>query len=220
MQIFIVLGILLGLTIFGSSQWSRYGVSSTESIKISSDGYAGNLYMYNDYALQYIYQNYSTIINNPLNIYNNKIAYLRQNNFDINNLTQFYSKYINFKEYNKYKSSYFLYSKSNGSGSDIPQVYLITSFDSSDDFKVRNMFGSYNNFITAKDNPGDTNYWTNVIFGINNGIGNDPIILSTLPTGVVSNVIPFLKNNVFTNLQNNGYSVGKYFIIIPVFMNN
>ena len=63
MQIFLVLGIALFLTIFGSNQWTRYSkASGSETIQISSSNYAGNLYVYNDYSLQYLYKNYVNII--------------------------------------------------------------------------------------------------------------------------------------------------------------
>lgn len=220
MQIFLVLGISLFLTIFGSSQWTRYAkTTGTDSLKVSSLNYAGNLYMYNDFALQYLFKNYNTIINDPTNTFVNNIAYNKINNFDLSKLQTFYSNYIDFKQFNTYQSSYFLYS-ANPNDSSVPQLYLITTFDNTDDFKVRNMFGAYNNLLTTKDNPGDSVYWTNSIFGIYNGSTDNPILLSTLPKGVPATLIPILKNNIFPTLVRGGFNMQKYFIIVPVYMNN
>ena len=227
MQIFLVLGIALFLTIFGSNQWTRYSkASGSETIQISSSNYAGNLYMYNDYSLQYLYKNYVNIVNAPLNTFiningdkKNYIVYNKKNNFDVTVLNSFYNNYVDFKTYNNYKSTYFLY-KASESDSSVPQVYLLTTFDNTDDFKVRNMFGAYNNLLAQKDNPGDSVYWTNSVFGVYNGSSDNPVILSTLPKGAPEIVLPLLRNSIFPTLTNQGFNMQKYFMIIPIYMNN
>lgn len=220
MQIFLVLGMSLIMVIFGSNQWNKFGTSSSDSVKISASASASNYYMFNDFSIQYLYDNYDTIMNNPLNVYVNNVSYLTANDFDINKLSPYYSNYLDFKSFYTYKGTYFLYSKTNNSGGDVPQLYLLTTFDSNDDFKVRNMFGIYNNFLSSKTNPGEVNYWSSSIFGIYNGSNTDSTILSTLPNGVSSNMNNILKNSVFRTLTNANFKMGKYFMIIPVTINN
>lgn len=218
MQIILVLGIILSLTIFGSSQMKKYSMSPEDVTKSASYNYAGNLYMYNDFSLQYIYSDYSDIVNSP-NVFVNNIAYKTSNNFNINKLTPFYSKYINFKPQSNYNSTYFLYSKSNGQSADIPQIYIFTTFDNKNEFAAFNMFGAYNNLITAKDNPGDVAYWTTLIFGEYNGNAK-PTILSSIPSNTIGTINNTLTGQVFPALTKGGFKIQKYFIIIPVYMNN
>lgn len=222
MQTFVVLGLSLILTIFGSMEYQKYSNSNRADITdYNNDFYAGNLFIYNDLAISYLMVNYDKIYNGTLPADGN-ISYATSNNFDYNNTLKNYS-YFSYKPVFNYKSTYFLYTPaaSTTDQNPIPVLYLITSWDVSgpnltnrtNDQLSAAMLSSLSQSLSDKISNGNSTYWSIPIIGSQKNGGNIQIFmnLDTATKAKYSSFFSLMQYKLSSN-----YNVGQYFYLTPV----
>ena len=104
------MAVALAMSIFGYNEFNRYSYTSSGDIqKHVGDAAAGNLYLYNDNAVEYLLTNYSTFFDaSPVTV--NGVYYKPTNNFNNDTLKPYYQNRFTFNQRKiEYSSTYFLY---------------------------------------------------------------------------------------------------------------
>ena len=222
MQTFVVLGLSLILTIFGSMEFQKYSNSNRSDItEYNNDFYAGNLFIYNDLAISYLMVNYESFYNGTLPADGN-ISYATSNNFDYTTLKNY--SYFTYKPTFNYKSTYFLYTPAASTidQNPIPVLYLVTSWDVSgpnltnrtNDQLSAAMLSSLSQSLSDKISNGNSTYWTIPIIGSQQNGGNIQIYMN-LDSTTKQNYRSFFSLMLY-KLNSSGYKMGQYFYLTPV----
>lgn len=221
MQLFIIMALGVFLSFFGVSEFNKYSSTGKQDNIISqSEGYASNLYIYNDLAVQYLLQPENYVKNfNPDAVFTNYVNYSTSNNFNIQQLKNYYQSSYNFTPKYNFNSTFFLYSEPSTTGTNnIPLMYLLTTWDAPS-FDTVNMFSSFNKLLNSKKQSGDNTYWINGVYG--EYLNNKVTLYSMLPKNIApTTVSTTLQDKVFAQLTAKGFKFSQYFYLTPIYSNN
>lgn len=227
MQLFLIMAVALAMSIFGYNEFNRYSYTSSGDIqKHVGDAAAGNLYLYNDNAVEYLLTNYSTFFDaSPVTV--NGVYYKPTNNFNNDTLKPYYQNRFTFNQRKiEYSSTYFLYINSTESNP-IPVMYYLNTW-SQPNKEAISTFGGLNKLLTDRSQTGDNTYWVSGMFGsYSNGnvklYSKIPLTPSGNTTGNVAQQIDAATTKIQTvlNILNTqGFKLQEYFFLMPVYQSN
>lgn len=221
MQMFLVMGLGVFLSVFGASQYIKYSNTNTQEIRQNIALVdAGNVFIYNDLAVQYLLNNYIKF-NDPNLPITNSINYNPSYNFNYSNLESYNSTDYRFTTKFNYQSTYFLYKNTSVAGdSSIPTLYLLTTWNNADKVGMdsSSIFGGLNTLLNSNKNDGDKVFWTTAIFGLYKS--GKITIYSLLPQNLNPATVNQNTLGVINTLEQNGFKMGNYFYLSPVYMYN
>lgn len=217
MQLFMVLALGVFLTMFGTNEYIKYSNEGAQEYKTNMGAInASNIFIYSDLSYQYILNNYFVFFN-PDVAFTNSINYNKTNDFDINTLNNYYKNSYNYTPKYNYNSTYFMYKNNNGVSS-IPTIYLLITWNSTNQYDRNLTFTGLNKILNNKKNSGDATYWININFG--EYINNQAKLYSLTPQGVDVNKAQTNISNIINNLSSQGFVMGNNFYLAPVYMYN
>lgn len=225
MQSFLILALFAVIISFSAMQYSKYDPTSKQDFELEiSNNAAGNLVGYITSLNKYVLQNYSTLHVNTAN----NVGHLEQitliNTPQIRQYDQKNTNYIF-----DYRTVTFNYTLPNSSPSVLPYLFAITTWNNLSSsvkgnftkLSMYNVMGSANQLFSLNIYEGNGTFWTVPILvsqmncNITQYFNQVPISdtgLSTLST------FSTFFNNACTELQNSGFSLGKYVFMQPVYL--